>query len=259
MCLIVFSYKTHENYPFVLAANRDEFYDRPAKSAHFWNTDPPLLAGKDLKAGGTWLGVSRKGVLGAITNYRDLTNPRKGEKSRGEIIPEFLKNEYDLQSALETFIEHGELYSGFNLIAGDTNNLFYLSNITNHLERIAPGCYGISNAFLNTSWPKVKIAKKEFKSIISADKIDEDAVFNLLKNRKTYPEHLLPETGLTPTMEKAVSSIFIETENYGTRCSTLLMIDNKRMVTFIERTYSNDKNDNEIEKRFEFEIGANEL
>jgi len=254
MCLIVFGYKAHKNYPLILAGNRDEFYDRPAKSAHFWNTEPPLLAGRDLKAGGTWLGISRKGVLGAITNYRDLTRPAKGEKSRGAIIPEFLKHEFDLKNVLQPFIDHGELYNGFNLIAGDTESLFYLSNITNHIERLNPGCYGISNAFLNTPWPKVNTAKKKFNSIISSDKIDEEAVFNLLQNRKTYPEPLLPETGLTPEMEKAVSSIFIETEDYGTRCSTLLMIDNMGEVTFIERTYPNGKRDSEIEKRFEFEI-----
>ncbi|CAN5201627.1 hypothetical protein BH23BAC3_BH23BAC3_16140 [soil metagenome] len=146
------------------------------------------------------------------------------------------------------------MFSGFNLIAGNTENLFYLSNITNHIERLNPGFYGISNAFLNTPWPKVNTAKKKFKSIISADKIDEEAVFNLLQNGKKYPEHLLPETGLTPEMEKAVSSIFIKTENYGTRCSTLLMINNLDKVTFIERTYPTGKRDSEIEKRFEFEI-----
>lgn len=254
MCLIVFGYKAHKKYPLILAGNRDEFYDRPAKNAHFWNTNPPVLAGKDLKAGGTWLGVSDKGELGAITNYRDLTNPTKGEKSRGAIIPEFLNRENDLQKALEPFIEHGELYSGFNLIAGDTENLFYVSNITNQIERLHPGCYGISNAFLNTPWPKVNSAKKNFKSIISSDEIDEEAVFNLLQIRKTYPEHLLPQTGLSPELEKDVSSIFIETENYGTRCSTLLMIDNMGVVTFIERTYRNDTGGAQIEKRFEFEI-----
>jgi len=254
MCLIVFSYKSHEKYPLILAGNRDEFYKRPAKEAHFWNTTPPVLAGKDLKAGGTWLGISSAGEMGALTNFRDLNNPRQREKSRGELIPEVLLNGEPIDAKLKSIIQKGHQYDGFNMIAGNIHNLFYLNNITNRFEKLKPGYHGISNAFLNTPWPKVEKAKKEFNNIISRNKMDEEAIFTLLKNRESYPHEELPDTGLTPEMEKAVSSIFIDTHNYGTRCSTLLMIDRYDAVTFIERTYSAGENKIESQKRFEFKI-----
>lgn len=252
MCLIVFSYKSHHKYPLILAANRDEFYDRPAREAHFWDTTPPLLAGKDLKAGGTWLGISTAGVMGAVTNYRDLNNPKTGKKSRGELITGLLTKKHPIESILQNYIRNGSEYSGFNMIAGSVENMYYISNIRNRIEKLNPGLFGISNAFLNTSWPKVDTAKNEFKDLTSTNTIDTDAVFDLLKSQHTYPESLLPKTGLSPEMEKKVSSIFIETENYGTRCSSLLMIDNNSEVTFIERTYPVKKSTSVIENKFQF-------
>lgn len=254
MCLIVFSYKIHEKYPLILAGNRDEFFARPAEEAHFWDTQPPVLAGKDLEAGGTWLGVSLTGVMAALTNYRDLNNPRERERSRGKLIPDLLVNDGKINEKLRDFVQNGSQYDGFNMIAGGKKELFYINNITNRFKKLEPGMYGISNAFLNTPWPKVEAAKEKFSEIISNNNIDKEAIFTLLKNRRTYPLDELPETGLSPEMEKAVSSIFIDTGNYGTRCSTLVMIDRQNNVSFTERTFSADDDKTETEKRFKFKI-----
>jgi len=254
MCLIVFSHKIHEKYPLILAGNRDEFYNRPAKEAHYWSTNPPILAGKDLKAGGTWLGISRAGLMAALTNYRDLDNPRPREKSRGGLIPELLTNGGEIEEKLEEFVHKGGQYDGFNMIAGSRDELFYINNIDNRIQKLEPGNYGISNAFLNTAWPKVDRAKKEFSEIISHSEIDEEAIFAMLQNRDTYPLGELPETGLSPEMEKAVSSIFIDTGHYGTRCSTLLMASMQGTLTFVERTFPAGENKAVSDKRFVFEI-----
>ena len=252
MCLIVFSYNHHQTYPFILAGNRDESYKRPTKQAHFWDTDPAILAGRDLKAGGTWLGVTKEGRIGALTNYRDFNHPREGEKSRGELIPDFLKSSNSPKEVLADLIRRGDRYDGFNMIAGTAKKLYYISNINKTLKEITPGIHGISNAFLDTPWPKVNVARDTFRSAISGAEIDEKAIFSLLKNSETYPQEKLPDTGLSPEMEKSVSPIFIETEEYGTRCSTLLTVDNSGLVRFVEKSYHT--NEPEKEKRFEFKL-----
>jgi len=254
MCLIVFSYKNHSKYPFIFAGNRDEFYSRPTRTAHFWDTKPQILAGKDLKAGGTWLGISKTGEFAALTNYRDLNHPRNREKSRGELIPYILTTSEPEKQAVKNIISNGDQYDGFNMIAGNTDKLFYLSNIRESYEPIKPGVYGLSNAFLDTPWPKTEQSKKDFSNAILGNNPDEEAIFRFLKNPKTYPSDQLPNTGLTPEMEKAISPVFIETDKYGTRCSTLLMIDNNGQVTFIERTFPVDEQNSETEKRFQFKI-----
>jgi uncharacterized protein with NRDE domain len=253
MCLIVFAFKHHSKYPFILAGNRDEFYARDARQAHFWDTDPEMLAGKDLRAGGTWLGVSKKGEYGAITNYRDFNNPKEGERSRGEIIPNLLTDMSSPEVKLRELMQESHHYSGFNLLTGDSKHLFYSNNINGDREEVEPGIHGLSNAFLDTSWPKVETAKKEFTRAISSDEIDRDLIFGFLQNSETYPQESLPNTGLDPDMEKAVSSIFIETDGYGTRCSTLLMIDNSGTVHFIEKTYPVSAERAELIKEYTFD------
>src|SRR6056297_830636 len=252
MCLIVFAFNHHPKFPVIFAANRDEFYAREAQKAHFWDTKPAVLAGKDLRAGGTWLGVSEKGDFGAITNFRDLDNPREGDRSRGEIIPEFLTRENSPQQKLRQLIQESQHYAGFNLLAGNSERLYYLSNVSGDMQTVAPGIHGISNAYLDTPWPKVEVAKSECKQAIKPTRIDRDMIFRFLKNSDTYPEESLPSTGLSPEMEKAISPIFIETEGYGTRCSTLLTIDRPGNVHFTEKTYPVDGDSSEEVKEFSF-------
>lgn len=240
-----------------MAANRDEFYDRPARQAYVWDTEPEIVAGKDLKAGGTWLGISKKGDFGAITNYRDLHRPQTGERSRGEIIPDFLTKQGDPEKKISALMNRQSEYNGFNLLAGNLNSLFYVSNIHKDYKAVDPGLHGISNAFLDTSWPKVNKAKRDLKELISSTEIDEEKIFQLLQNDETYPENELPKTGLSTEMEKKVSPIFIKTETYGTRCSSLLIIDKQGEVSFTEKTYNRGKQYGEGVKRLNFSIPIN--
>ncbi len=237
MCLIVFSFQNHEKYPLILAGNRDEFYKRPTKQAEFWEEKPDILAGKDLEKGGTWLGVNRGGNFAFLTNYRDINNIKDNADSRGDIVISYLESNLNVTQFIRDLDQNALNYNGFNLLAGNVNQLFHYSNKTRQYAEVKPGIHGISNALLNTSWPKTDFAKTEFSKIIADSDPDVDALFRLLQNRKRYPPELLPETGLSEKMEIAVSSAFIETEDYGTRCSTLLFIDNAGKVTFIEKTH----------------------
>lgn len=252
MCLIVFSFRHHPDYPIILAGNRDEFYERPARPAHTWNTQPNIIAGKDLKAGGTWLGVSEKGELAAITNHRNFYNPIEGEKSRGIIIPDFLTSEKPAQERIHQINRESQDYSGFNLIAGSSEELWYVSNVRDKAGTVSPGIHGISNAFLDTPWPKVEQAKAEFRAATRHPVIDPEEVFDLLKSSEPFPQEQLPDTGLSSEMERAVSPAFIKTDSYGTRCSSLLMIDYEGNTTFTERTYDHITGDVRSEQNFEF-------
>lgn len=256
MCLIVFSYKQYEKFPLIFAGNRDEFYDRPARPAQFWNTYPGLLAGKDLKADGTWLGVTNKGDFGALTNYRDLTNIRDDAPTRGKVVTGLLTGHQNAEQYFSGLRKEAHRYNGFNLLGGNLKRLLYLSSQTSGVQSLSPGLYGISNALLDTPWPKVKSAKKQFAGLLGNDTVDEEGIFEMLTDDTRYPREQLPDTGLDDEMEVAVSSIFIRTENYGTRCSTLFYITADRKCTFIERTYPKGSIDDSETVRFNFGIDS---
>lgn len=254
MCLIVFSFKQHKKYSFILAANRDEFYDRPTRAARFWDQHPHLLAGKDEKLGGTWLGITKQGKFAALTNYRDLSNIKVSAPSRGKIVKDFLADNRDPLRYLEDLKTTTGDFNGFNLITGSPDKLYHYSNETDKITKIEPGIHGISNAVINTPWPKVEAAKSAFKNAISGEGVDESRIFKLLGNSQQYPEDQLPKTGLTEDMEKLVSPIFIKSEDYGTRCSTLVTIREDGEVTFIEKTYTPKAGTVTSEARFNFRI-----
>jgi uncharacterized protein with NRDE domain len=239
MCLIVFSYKTHPKYPFILAANRDEFYKRPTAPLHRWDTEPPIIAGKDEEAGGTWLGLTPEGRIGFLTNYRKMSDNKQNAPSRGHLITDILLSDEQPRIKLSELQNRSEKYNGFNLIGGHTNNLFYISNRLNGVHKVEPGIHGISNALLNTSWPKTDRAKHWFDKLLQADDPDENEIFSMLRDDKRFPTDQLPDTGLPEKMEKAVSPIFIRTTDYGTRCSTLVKVDQDHNATIVEKTYQN--------------------
>ncbi|MEX0994909.1 MAG: NRDE family protein [Balneolaceae bacterium] len=237
MCLIVFGYKSIPGYYLIMAANRDEFYERPTRSAGFWKSTPGILAGKDLRAGGTWLGMHRDGRFAAVTNYRDMSSHDPEAKSRGKLVSGYLKSKDPPESYLSHLQNQAGDYNGFNLLAGDLSDLYHYSNVENKINRIEPGIHGISNALMNTPWPKVEEAKKRFTDITD-DQIETEAnLFDLLTHKKTYPPDQLPETGLSGEMEKAVSACFIQTPDYGTRSSTLVFIKYDGTARFVERVY----------------------
>lgn len=239
MCLITFAYKVHPKYKLVLAANRDEFYGRASRDAQFWDDEgyPMLLAGKDIEAGGTWMGANKHGKWGALTNYRDPQLVKANPPSRGELVLDFLKNEKLPNQQLDQIKLSASNYNGFNLLLGDSKSLYHYSNVNDTTTKIESGIHGVSNALLDTSWPKLDQAKTDLEKIVNNESFMTEQLFDLLKNEQKPPIEQLPNTGIPEEWEKAVSSVFIKTENYGTRCSTLLLIDNDNKGTFIERRY----------------------
>jgi len=237
MCLILFSYNHHPHYKLILASNRDEFYERPTEKLHMW-ADKNILAGQDKMNNGTWLGISQDWKLSAITNYRNLSNIKENAPSRGLLVRNFLENNENPMGYLNKISNSASDYNGYNLLVGDKTGLYYFSNIENRIEKIKPGVHGLSNHFLNTPWPKVKNGKKEFERIIGKVKeIPIDEIFKLLNDSTLAPENELPDTGVGIEWERVLAPIFIKTETYGTRASSIITIDHNDHITFIEKSY----------------------
>lgn len=252
MCLIVFGYDVHPEYKLILAGNRDEFYQRPAVKAQFWDDKPGILGGRDSKAGGTWLGVNLSGHFAAITNYRDIPRHDPDAKSRGHIITKYLSGTMSPVDYLQYLDQKDEIYNGYNLIAGDMSGIGHYSNYENKVNVISPGIHGISNALLNTPWFKVEKAKNQFEELINSGSVDDESLFALLTDSELAVKSELPKTGLDPEMEQAVSSIFIKTPDYGSRCSTLLYLKRDGTIRFVERSYHPQTSKPEYTEVFDF-------
>ncbi len=237
MCLIVFAYKAHPKYKFIFAANRDEFYDRPTGQADYWKDHPELLAGKDLQAGGTWMGITKGGRFAAVTNYRDMKNIKEVAPSRGMLTLNFLNNDISAEEYYENIKPLLQNYNGFNLILGSVDELFYFSTNTNGIEKLKPGVYGLSNAELNTVWPKVKKSKDVLSFLLKNDKIHPWELLSILNDTQKAKDEELPDTGVGMEWEKILSSIFIQSQKYGTRCSTAVVVDKENNVRFVEKTF----------------------
>ena len=237
MCLIVFTNNVLNDYKLVFAANRDEFYNRPSEQADFWPEYPGLLAGKDLQAGGTWLGITKEGRFAAITNFRDLKNQKDEAPSRGKLTLDFLINDISPQKYYDKLKPSLNDFNGFNLLFGYVDELYYFSNKTEGLQKIEPGIHGISNALLDTPWPKVEKSKRQLKQLIEHQNIHPWEVLNILDDTSTARDEELPDTGVGLDLERMLSSIFIKSEKYGTRSSTVVTVDKQNNVRFVEKTY----------------------
>ena len=237
MCLILFSHNDHPSYKLVVAANRDEFYGRPTKQADFWEGVPMILAGKDVEAGGTWMGITKKGRISMLTNYRDLTSIKENAPSRGHLVSGFLKSEQQAADYLHQLEAMGMQYNGYNIICGDMDHLYYYGNHQAGVHSIPKGIHGLSNALLDTAWPKVEKGKQELSTLLSNETVDPESLFELLYNDREAPENELPDTGVGMEKEKMLSPMFIKSPSYGSRCSTVLLVDQNGQVFFAERTY----------------------
>jgi uncharacterized protein with NRDE domain len=241
MCLIVFSLHHHPGYRLILAANRDEFYDRPTLALSRWDDLPDISAGRDVKGGGTWLGVSRSGRIAAITNYRDPASVIADAPSRGLLVSGFLSSTESPESYLRQLGQSDRRYNGFNLIAGDRTGLWYVSNRSSGVRKLEPGLYGLSNHLLDTPWPKVRNAKAAMSRLLKpGGPPDVERLFEVLRDRTVAPDTDLPDTGVGLEMESMLSPIFITSADYGTRSSSVLTIDDAGAVIFWERTYDFD-------------------
>lgn len=254
MCLINFQFDGHPKYKLVMAANRDEFYLRPTEPAHFWKDQPNLLAGRDLMQMGTWLGITASGRIAALTNFRDPSATDADKISRGAIVRNFLSSDIDPRLFLESLIP--EDYAGFNLLAGGVDDLFYYNNIDGNVQRVEPGIHGLSNHFLDTPWPKVvkgNIYLERYLSDNSEVRLED--LFAFLQDAEKADEGDLPDTGVGAEWERVLSPMFIHTPEYGTRSSTVVLVEHDGHVTFAERVY--EKGNMKEENVFEFHIEAN--
>jgi uncharacterized protein with NRDE domain len=240
MCLIFLSLHDHPTYKLVVAANRDEFYKRRTAPAAFWEDHSFIVGGRDLEASGTWMAMSKYGKIGMVTNYRDPHNINPQAPSRGQLVSDFLVNGDLAHRYMNEVAQRGKAYNGFNLITGTPEALYYYSNYQGTVEAITPGLHGLSNHLLNTPWPKVERGKEKMKQVLSSRSIDPDDLFELLYDEQRATDDRLPDTGIGLERERALSSMFIKTNGYGSRCSTVVLIDRDNHVQYLERVYDLD-------------------
>jgi uncharacterized protein with NRDE domain len=254
MCLLLMALNTHSTYPLILLANRDEYYDRPTASARFWDEAPSVLAGKDLRAGGTWLGITRTGRIAAVTNYRDPASIKQGLPSRGRLVSDFLLGQRGPEEYIDILDREAGKYNGFNLIIGDKGLLYWYSNRGHGVQSLGPGIYGLSNHLLDTPWPKVARGKEALANLISEQGAPPlEDFFDILADRTIADDLFLPHTGVELEWERILSPIFIVSPTYGTRSSTVMLIDADNQVTFVEKTFNADL-DHPTTARHEFRI-----
>jgi len=245
MCLITFAYRAHADYNLILVANRDEGYARPTQAAAPWAQDTGLIAGQDLEQGGTWLGIHRLGRLCAVTNYRDgRTAARPGLRSRGHLTRDFLLSDRTAAAFSQHCVREGADYGGFNLLLGDSEGLYYLSNQGRGPERLDPGIYGLSNALLDTPWPKVRQARDGLSAALCSQQLTAAnpaqlarRLIEVLAPRDEAPDAELPQTGIAPELERRLSPCFIQLEHYGTRATTVILQDNHGNTLFHEQGF----------------------
>ncbi|NMC27850.1 MAG: NRDE family protein [Syntrophomonadaceae bacterium] len=241
MCLILWALDRHPRYKLVIIANRDEFYDRPTAPVAFWEDCPSLLAGRDEKEGGTWMGITTDGRWAALTNYRDPSDFNSKAPSRGRLVLAFLQGEIDAHDYMQGLMRAGEPYNGYNLLAGTFDRIFYCSNRDHGpVQEVGRGVHGLSNGLLNTPWPKVINGKRALESALGEEHIDIEHLFAILADQEIPPDHEIISTGIAWELERELASLHVVSReyNYGTRSSSVVLIDRHDQVRFWERTFT---------------------
>ncbi|XP_029916171.1 transport and Golgi organization protein 2 homolog isoform X2 [Myripristis murdjan] len=273
MCIIFFKFDprpaSKNAYRLILAANRDEFYQRPSKAADFWATNSEILSGLDLecgKEGGSWLGISKRGKLAAITNYLEgRTNP--DSQGRGFLVSNYLVDkDLDSYSYLKKVSSEGHLYNGFNLITAEFKAkedivCYYGNRGSPEPVRLKPGIYGLSNSLLETPWRKLQHGKRQFTSVVNNQSLSCNGLvqelLNVLNNDELNTPDLAQESqgeGYTKSMLQALSAVFVRSPHYGTRTNTIILIDAAGNVTFTERTMLNSDTSHWSTSSFQFKL-----
>lgn len=253
MCLILFAWHAHPDHTLVVAANRDEFHERPASAAQFWPDNPDLLAGRDLSAQGTWLGVTRGGRFASITNFRNPAERKPTAPSRGQLVSAFLSDAREPGAWVEAIAQRANEFNGFSMLATDLQSLCCFSNRNGAKVKVQPGIHGLSNHLLDTPWPKVTVGKERLAKLIG-ERFDAEAYLDMLADRTSVDERHLPDTGVGPEWERSLAPIFIVGANYGTRCSSVLRIGADGRSEFWERSFAADGNaTGTVEFRFTIE------
>lgn len=240
MCLLVAAIDAHPDFRLVLAGHRDEFHDRPAAPLAWWDDAPDILAGRDLQAGGTWLGVDRRGRVSVVTNFRAPGSQRQEAPSRGLLVPGFLASGLPSASFTESLAVDAPAYSGFNLLAWDGSTLAYCGGPDEGARTLLAGVYGLSNARLDTPWAKLTRVRERVRGILSAGNPRLEDLFRALDDRQPAPDDLLPDTGVGIDLERLLSAPFIVSPDYGTRCTTVVLAGRDGSVQVAERRYAPD-------------------
>ena len=233
MCLIVFSWQPNSHQPLLLLANRDEVHARPSAALAQWSDQPRIYSGRDLEAGGSWLGIAEQDRFAALTNIRDTALPL-GTQSRGALVSDYLAGQQSPQAYLQKVARHIDQYSGFNLLIGDADSIWYLASIQPRPIRLTPGVYGLCNGYLDAPWPKLVRARSLFAQHLTAQ---EHTLFELMQDERRAEDDQLPDTGVGLSMERMLSSIFIRGESYGTRAISLLRRFDDGWTSLDERSY----------------------
>jgi uncharacterized protein with NRDE domain len=241
VCLILVAWKAHRDYRLVLAANRDEYFGRRTSPASFWDDHLGVLAGRDLEAGGSWLGVTLQGKFAAVTNYRSPPTERRADApTRGRLVSDYLTGRQAPETYVGEVAKAASRYNGFSLLAGDLDSLYFLSNRGGKLTRVAPGLHALSNHLLDTPWPKVEKGKAKLAALLQQS-FDAQAYLAALDDTETLPDAPPANIGLSPEIEERLSAMrILPTAGYGTRCSTVLCIGQNGRVEFHERNYRED-------------------
>jgi uncharacterized protein with NRDE domain len=250
MCLILFAWRQHRDYPLIMIANRDEYYARPTRDAHWWD-ETPVFAGRDLEAGGTWLGVNRRGRLAAVTNVREPGAMKPGKKSRGALTQNFLSGDATPETFLQELAPDDRDYAGFNLLLGDEQGLWFYSNRDHGMRNVDPGIYGISNGTFDEPWPKLSSGKQELAAILN-NEISPTDLMEILTDHQVAEDHELPQTGVSLDIERMLSSRFIRSPEYGTRACSVITIGADKQINFNEQNYLDAKHSgNLVQETFE--------
>lgn len=240
MCLLVLAWQSHPRYRLIVAANRDEFHERPATALGWWADAPRILAGRDLRGSGTWMGVSRAGRFGVVTNFRELERAAADAPSRGDLVADYLRTNDAISTSdhMDGLRSRAPRYAGFNLLLGGVDSLWYLSNRADVEPRpLATGVYGLSNDTLDSPWPKLIRSRARLAELLATERVELDTLFALLADRTPADLDETPDTGLPPDWERALSSPFVVHDRYGTRCSTVLLVEHDGRTTMCERRF----------------------
>lgn len=253
MCLIAFAWDAHPDYRLLLAANRDELHQRPSQDMHWWPDQQDILAGRDLQAGGAWLAMSKSGRFATVTNYREGQQRRAGLESRGGLVTAFVAGKESPADFVAGIA--GERYAGFNLLAADDTGIWYVSNRGDGPRRLPAGVYGLSNATLDTPWSKLVRTRDALSGLIASDEVDETHLMRLLADRSVSPVSEIEQGHLPFELARAVTAPFIVTDQYGTRCTTVLRWNREGDVSLRERRFG-AAGEKAGESEFRFSIAA---
>jgi len=240
MCLIVLAWQVHRQHGLIVAANRDEFHERPTEAAQWWQKPAGMFAGRDARAGGAWCAADRDGRFAAVTNVREAA-PDQDLRSRGWLVRDYFQQAATARDWADRIYHQGHAYRPFNLLVGDLDSLWFVSNRgTTRCRELRPGIYAISNGHWGEHWPKTDLAETRLAQQVAGDRFSPAAAFELLADTDAAPEAELPDTGIGPVRERFLSSLFIRSAQYGTRASTVITRDHQGALDFHERGFAAD-------------------